>query len=102
MRAAERAIVLRRFGGSRTPYSTALARARASPAVALGAIADELRRETIQARLRAPAPSAAEIAEFAVTYAGTPLRDIPGAGAVPGVAPETPLGAAARRGSHGP
>ena len=92
VRAAERAIVLRRFGGSRTPYLAALARARASSAVALGAIGDELRREAIQARLRAPAPSAAEIAEFAVTYAGAQLRDIPGAGPVPGVAPETPLG----------
>ena len=92
VRAAERAIVLRRFGGSRRAYLAALARVRAGPAVALGAIADELRRETIKARLRAPAPSAAEIAEFAVTYAGTQIRDIPGAGAVPGVAPETPLG----------
>ncbi len=92
VRAAERAIVLRRFGGSRTPYLAALARAGAASAVALGAIADELRREAIQARLHAPAPSAAEIAEFAATYAGTQLRDIPGAGAVPGVAGETLLG----------
>ena len=92
VRAAERAIVLRRFGGSRTPYLAALAAARASPAVALGAIADELRRETIQARLRAAAPSSSAIAEFAVTYANAQLRDIPGAGAVPGVTPETPLG----------
>jgi len=92
VRAAERAIVLRRFGGSRTPYLAALKRARATSAVALGAIADELRREAIQARLRAPAPAATEIAEFAATYAGTQLRDIPGAVSVPGVAPETPLG----------
>lgn len=92
VRAAERAIVLRRFGGSRTPYLAALARTRAGSAVALGAIGDELRRETIQARLRAPAPSAAEIAEFAATYAATRLRDIPGAGEVPGVEPELPLG----------
>jgi len=92
VRAAERAIVLRRFGGSRTPYLAALSRARASSALALGAIGDELRREAIQARLPARGPSAAEIAEFAVTYAGTQLRDIPGAGDVPGVAPETPLG----------
>jgi hypothetical protein len=92
VRAAERAIVLRRFDGSRAPYLAALARARASSAVALGAIADELRRETIQARLRAPAPSAAEIADFAATYGGIQLRDIPGAGTVPGVSPETPLG----------
>ena len=92
VRAAERAIVLRRFGGSRSPYLAALARGRASPAVALGAIADELRRETIQARLGAPAPTATEVAEFAATYARTQLRDIPGVGAVHGVAPETPLG----------
>ncbi|MBA3475739.1 MAG: hypothetical protein H0T10_03175, partial [Actinobacteria bacterium] len=92
VRAAEQAIVLRRFGGSRTPYLAALTRGRASSAIALGGIADELRREAIQARLRAPAPSVVEIAEFAVTYAGTQLRDIPGAGAVSGVAPETPLG----------
>ena len=92
VRAAERSIVLRRFGGSRTPYLAALAHARASPAVAFAAIADELRREAIQARLRAPVPSAAEIAEFATTYAGVQLRDIPGAGAVPGVDPGTPLG----------
>jgi hypothetical protein len=92
VRAAERAIVFRRFGGSRTPYLAALARTRASAAVALGAIGDELRREAIQARLRAPAPTAAEIEEFARTYAATRLRDIPGAGSVPGIAPETPLG----------
>ena len=92
VRAAERAIVLRRFGGSRTLYLAALAHARASPAVALAAIADELRREAIQARFRAPAPSAGEIAEFAATYAGVQLRDIPGAGAVPGVSSETQLG----------
>ena len=92
VRAAEGSIVLRRFGGSRAQYLAALVRARASPSVALGAIADELRRETIQARLPASTPSAAEIADFAATYAGTQLRDIPGAGAVPGVAPETPLG----------
>ena len=92
VRAAERAIVIRRFGGSRAPYLAALMRARASTAVALGAIADELRREAIQTRLRAPGPSAAEIAEFALTYAGTPLRDIPGAGAARGVPLETPLG----------
>jgi hypothetical protein len=92
VRAAERAIVLRRFGGSRTPYLAALARVRASPAVALGAIADELRRERIQSRLRAPAPSAAAIADFAATYANARLGDIPGAGTVSGVTPETPLG----------
>jgi hypothetical protein len=92
VRAAERAIVARRFGGSRATYLAALKHARASPAIAVAAIADELRREAIQARLRAPVPSSAEIAEFAATYARVQLRDIPGAGAVPGVAADTPLG----------
>jgi hypothetical protein len=90
-RAAERAIVGRRFGGSRTPYLAALTAARASPAVALGAIADDLRREALLPRLRVPLPTADAVAEFAATYARVQLRDIPGAGDVTGVAPETPL-----------
>ena len=91
-RAAERAIVQRRFGGSREQYLAALRRARASSALALGAIADELRREALLVRLRATSPTAAEVAEFAATYASVQLRDIPGAGAVPGVDSATPLG----------
>jgi hypothetical protein len=43
-------------------------------------------------RLRVPAPSAGEIADFAVTYASIPVREIPGAGDVPGVDTATPLG----------
>ncbi|HUQ21711.1 MAG TPA: hypothetical protein VM049_01720 [Gaiellaceae bacterium] len=92
VRAAEEAIVRRHFAGSRARYLVALARARASPALAVAAIGDELRRVAIQTRLRVPPPSAAEIAEFAATYAGVELREIPGAGPVPGVDPETPLG----------
>ena len=80
VRAAERAIVQRRFGGSREQYLDALRRARASTALALGAIADELRREALLVRLRATSPSAAEVAEFAATYASVQLRDIPGDG----------------------
>ena len=91
VRAAERAIVKRRFGGSRAPYLAALSSARASPAVALGAIADDLRREALLPRLRVPSPTAGAVAEFAATYAAVQLRDIPGAGDVTGVAPETPL-----------
>lgn len=92
VRAAERAIVQRRFGGSRSLYLEALRRSRASTALALGAIADELRREALLVRLRATTPSAAEVAEFAATYASVQLRDLPGAAAVPGVDPATPLG----------
>ena len=91
-RAAEQVIVQRRFGGSREQYLGALRRAGASSAVALSAVADELRREALLLRLRATTPSAAEVAEFAATYASVALRDIPGTGTVPGVDPATPLG----------
>ena len=91
VRATERAIVQRRFDGDRGPYLASLRRAGASPAVALGAIGDELRREALLAKLSARTPSAAEVAEFARTYAAVQLRDIPGAGEVDGVEPTTPL-----------
>ena len=91
-RAAERVIVQRRFGGSREQYVGALRRAGGSTALGLGGIADELRREALLLKLRATTPSAAEVAEFAVTYASVPLRDIPGTGVLTGVDPGTPLG----------
>jgi hypothetical protein len=91
--AREYAIVQRRFGGRRTAYRSALSRARATLAVARGAIADQLRREAIQQRLPAAAPSPVEIAEFYRTYAAVPLGEIAGAGLVPGVTPKTLLGA---------
>jgi hypothetical protein len=92
VRAAERAIVAARFRGDRRAYLAALRAAGASTSVALAAIADELRRERIAARLRAPAPTAAAVAEFTATYASTRLREIPGAGSLPGVDPALPLG----------
>ena len=92
VRSAEREIVARRFGGERAAYVAALRGAGATPAVAVGAIADELRREALLVRLRVPAPTSAEIADFAATYASMPLREIPGAGELPRVDPATPLG----------
>jgi hypothetical protein len=92
VRAAARAIVARRFGGSRAAYLSALRSVGASANVALAALGDELRRERIQSRLRAPAPTREQVAEFAATYASSRLREIPGAGAVPGVDPDMPLG----------
>jgi hypothetical protein len=91
VRAVEQAIVARRFGGRRAPYLAALTGARASTAVALGAIADDLRREALLPRLRVSAPTAEAVAEFAATYAAVQIRDIPGAGEVAGHATETPL-----------
>ena len=91
VRAAEQAIIRRRFGGSRAAYAARLARARASNGVALGVIGDALRREAILVRLRARTPSARDVAEFAETYAGVPVRDIAGVGTIPGADPELPL-----------
>ena len=74
---AERAILVRRFGGMRGPYLTALTKAKATIAVARGAIGDELRRRTLAARL-APrrAPSAAEVAASLGTYGNVLVREL--------------------------
>ncbi len=92
VRVTEQAIVRHRFGASRAGYLTALRRARASPAVALGAIADGLRREALLGRLHAPPPPPGATAEFAATYASVRLSDIPGLGPLPGLDSELPLG----------
>ena len=52
LRAAERAIVSYRFGGSGAAYRGALARAGASRAIARGVIADELRQARIERRFQ--------------------------------------------------
>ena len=75
--AAERAIVLRRFGGSRAPYLAALTRAGATLAVARGAIGDDLRRRLLGERLAGRhAPSAAQMAQFLGTYGSVPAREV--------------------------
>ncbi len=75
--AAERAIVRNRFGGSRASYLAALARERATLAVAHGAIGDALRRRILEERL-APrrAPSAAEVTASLGTYGGVLAREV--------------------------
>lgn len=67
--AAERAVVSFRFGGSRAAYIDALAKRRATVAVARGVIADELRRAEIEARMTVGAPSGRDIETFYNAYA---------------------------------
>ena len=67
--AAERTVIATRFRGSGAAYRAALRRARATVSMARGILADELRRATIEARLAARRPSAAEISAF---YEGYP------------------------------
>ena len=74
--AAERAIVFRRFDGSRAPYLSALARVRATLAVARGAIGDELRRRTIQDRLSVRTPSPSQVTEFLASHGAVEARQL--------------------------
>ena len=74
LRAAERAIVRYRFGGSGAAYRGALARAGASRSIALGVIADELRQARIERRFQVKSPSGAQIASYRESYSDTPAR----------------------------
>ena len=70
---AERAVVVSRFG-SRGAYRAALARAHATPSVARGVIADELRRSLIERRMPAKRPTGADVRGYYETYAQTGVR----------------------------
>ena len=72
--AAEGTVVALGFGGRRSAYLAALAKAGATRTVARGLIADELRRARMTATLAAPEPSAAELATFYASYPTTPVR----------------------------
>ncbi|HET7743279.1 MAG TPA: hypothetical protein VFK76_00925 [Gaiellaceae bacterium] len=72
----EKNIVDSRFGGSRSAYGAALARAHASVAVARGVIGDELRSREIERTLSVKSPAPSEIARFAVTYGAIDTRRI--------------------------
>jgi hypothetical protein len=74
LKAAERAIVVNRFGGRGAAYRGALARAGASRSIALGVIADELRQDRIARHIRVASPSRAEIAQYQSTYSNTQAR----------------------------
>ena len=67
--AAELSFVDDHFGGSMTAYLGALAQIELSRAAARGLLLDELRRDAVRARFRAPTASGAAIAEFHRTYA---------------------------------
>ena len=71
--AAEKAVIAAHFG-SAGAYRRALARAHASPSVARGVIADELRRELIEANIHVPPPSGADVKDYYASYAETPVR----------------------------
>jgi hypothetical protein len=65
---AERNAILDHFGGSRAAYLAALARAKATPALARLILADELRRRAVEATLRTPAPTGPQLQAWYATY----------------------------------
>jgi hypothetical protein len=74
VRAAERAIIRYRFGGSGAAYRGTLAAAGASRSIALGVIADELRQARVERNFHVKSPSGREIASYHESYAETPAR----------------------------
>jgi hypothetical protein len=74
--AAERRIVVSRFGGRRSAYRTALAQVGASVPIARGIVGDELRRLEIRGRLKAPRPRSADVARFRATFASVLARRV--------------------------
>src|SRR5206468_3489805 len=80
---AELDTILDHFGGSRTAYLTALARAKATPTLARMILADELRRRAVGATLHVAAPSSAALQQWYVTYGGTLARPVRAAEPVP-------------------
>lgn len=74
--AAERAVIRRRFGGSRAAYLAALARDRATVGVARGVLGDELRRRELLRRVATRAPAGTSVDSFQTTYAETLTREV--------------------------
>ena len=72
--AAERAIIASRFRGSRRAYRAALARSRATEALAREVIADELRQQRMGRRFRVASPTAEQISSYYESLADTPAR----------------------------
>jgi hypothetical protein len=71
---AERGVILDHFGGSRSAYLAALARARATPTVARAILADELRRHAVETTLPVSGPSTAQLQGWYDTYAPVNAR----------------------------
>jgi hypothetical protein len=71
---AERAVVQSSFGGDRRRYWAALAQSRLTIPDARAIIAARLERDAVEARFHPRAPTAAQVADFLVTYADQPVR----------------------------
>jgi hypothetical protein len=73
---AERAVIDARFGGSRSAYLAALARAHLSQADGQAIITDRVARDIVELRFQPLPPPAAEVDDFLSTYAGQAVRRV--------------------------
>jgi hypothetical protein len=73
---AEHDVVADRFGGSGPAYAAALAKARVTRALAREILADELRRRSVEATLRVPAPAVSQLRAWYETYGATSARSV--------------------------
>ena len=74
--AAERAVILLRFRGSRAAYLAALQRAGATLTLARSVLADELRRLQLERGMRAPPPSPGQVSAFYLAYPDLLVRPV--------------------------
>lgn len=80
---AERDAILDHFGGSRTAFDAALAKAKATRALARIVLADELRRRALEATMRVAAPTTTQLEAWYGSYDATPARPVRAAKKVP-------------------
>jgi hypothetical protein len=74
--AAERTVILDRFGGSRAAYLQALGRAKATLALARTILGDELRRRLVEATLPVAAPTPGELQDWYTAHGATRARAV--------------------------
>jgi hypothetical protein len=73
---AERAVIAAGFGGDRTKYWAALRAAKLTLGDARAIITARLARDQVEAGMRAPAPTRADIADFLATYRDRQARAV--------------------------
>jgi len=79
----EKDTILDHFGGSRAAYVAALAKVKATPALARDVLGDELRRVAVEATLHTAAPTATELQSWYASYGDTRARPVKASAKVP-------------------
>jgi hypothetical protein len=74
--AAERGLIVNRFGGSRSAYTAALAGAHVSLSVARSILGDELRRELLERHKHVAPATAAQVENFYESYPDMLVRQV--------------------------